>query len=180
MRTTCLLLIAIGVIGCGKIDSTGSRPVTDNNAPPRARPSESVPPPAPRTDEAVRRDATPSTRTADATARADAEPDNTARNARDADRVGGNPKLPIDQNENKADIDTTAKIRQRVVKIEGLSVNGRNVKIITADGKVTLRGPVESEAEREKITAIARDVAGNSNVDDQLEVKSGPAAPTTN
>jgi hyperosmotically inducible periplasmic protein len=94
-------------------------------------------------------------------------PDNTAVNKRDAD---GTAKTPIDQNENQADVNTTAKIRQRVLEVKDLSINGRNVKIMTADGKVTLRGPVNSTEEKESIGKIAQDVAGEGNVDNQLEV----------
>jgi osmotically-inducible protein OsmY len=103
---------------------------------------------------------------------ANAEPDNTAVNTRDRNRETREPKLPIDQKETQHDVDLTAKIRQRVLASEGMSVNARNVKIITADGKVTLRGPVESSSERETIAKIARELAGDSNVDDQIEVKS--------
>ena len=52
------------------------------------------------------------------------------------------------------------------------SMPGVNVKIVTSDGRVTLRGPVNSDAERDAINRIARDVAGEGNVDDQVEVKS--------
>jgi len=95
-----------------------------------------------------------------------AAPDNTATNARDrSDQV----KTPIDQNENQADIDITAGIRKRVVDTP-MSTNAHNVKIITQDKKVTLRGPVNSADEKQQIEAIAQDVAGASNVDSQLEV----------
>jgi len=94
-------------------------------------------------------------------------PDNTAVNQRDAD---GATKTPIDQNENQADINTTAEIRKRILDTKDMSVNARNAKVITANGKVTLRGPVDSEAERETIGKIAADVAGAGNVDNQLEL----------
>src|SRR5688572_6292399 len=68
-------------------------------------------------------------------------PDNTAVNQRDASPRA---KTPIDQNENQADINVTAKIRQLVLDVKDLSIDARNAKIITADGKVTLRGPVQS------------------------------------
>ncbi|HTN76080.1 MAG TPA: BON domain-containing protein [Pirellulaceae bacterium] len=93
--------------------------------------------------------------------------DNTAVNKRDAE---GETKTPIDQKENQADIDITAKIRKDVLEIENASVNARNVKIITADGKVTLRGPVATAEEHTAIVNIAKGVAGDGNVDDQLEV----------
>jgi len=91
---------------------------------------------------------------------------NTGVNVRDRDSTA---KTPLDQNENKADIDITAEIRKQVVATK-MSVNAQNVKIITQDGKVTLRGPVNTAAEKTSIQDIARAVAGNSNVDNQLEV----------
>jgi hypothetical protein len=87
-------------------------------------------------------------------------------NVRDRDGIT---KTPIDQKENKADIDITADIRKRVVESE-MSVNAKNVKIITQEGKVTLRGPVKTEEEKQKIEKIASDVAGADKVDNQMEV----------
>lgn len=95
------------------------------------------------------------------------KPDNTSMNERDRD---GNAKTPIDQNENQSDIDITANIRNRVVGSE-LSVNAKNVKIVTQDGHVTLRGPVESAEEKKVIEDIAVDVAGTNRVDNQLDIK---------
>ena len=93
--------------------------------------------------------------------------DNTEVNVRDrTDAV----KTPIDQNENRKDIDITANIRKRVVDTK-MSVNAQNVKIITQDGKVTLRGPVKSEEEKTQIEKMAHEVAGAANVDNQLEVQ---------
>ena len=62
------------------------------------------------------------------------------------------------------------KIRREVLNVKDLSVEARNAKIITADGKVTLRGPVKSPEERDTIDRIARAAAGEGNVDNQLEV----------
>jgi osmotically-inducible protein OsmY len=101
-----------------------------------------------------------------------AAPDNTAVNKRDADMQAT--KTPIDQKENQADVKTTAEIRKRIVDTSDLSVNARNAKIITADGKVTLRGPVDSESERELLGKIAVAVAGDGHVDNQLEVAAKP------
>jgi osmotically-inducible protein OsmY len=52
-----------------------------------------------------------------------------------------------------------------------MSVNAQNVKIITVDGKVTLRGPVASSEEKRRIGEIAGQIARSENVDNQLEVK---------
>ena len=76
---------------------------------------------------------------------------------------------PLDQNENKSDITITADIRSQVVDTK-MSVDAQNVKIITQDGKVTLRGPVQSAEEKLNIERIAKEVAGSDNVDSQLEV----------
>ena len=83
-----------------------------------------------------------------------AKRDNTEVNVRDRSDAA---KTPIDQNENRKDIDITANIRKRVVDTK-MSVNAQNVKIITQDGKVTLRGPVKSDDEKKQIeeTPFAR------------------------
>jgi hyperosmotically inducible periplasmic protein len=96
-----------------------------------------------------------------------AQRDNTEVNVRDRSEAT---KTPIDQNENQKDIDITANIRKRVVDTN-MSVNAQNVKIITQDGKVTLRGPVKSEDEKAQIEKLAHEVAGPENVDNQLEVQ---------
>jgi len=88
-------------------------------------------------------------------------------NQRDRDP---NAKTPIDQNENETDVKITADIRKRVVDHSDFSTDAQNVKIITADGKVTLRGPVKTQAEKDEIEKIAHEVAGKDKVDNQIEV----------
>jgi hyperosmotically inducible periplasmic protein len=95
------------------------------------------------------------------------EPDNTRVNERDADT--DLTKTPRDQGQGEQDIETTTAIRKRVVDMD-LSTNAENVKIITAEGKVTLRGVVESDEEKQKIEHIARELAGEGNVESQLMV----------
>jgi hyperosmotically inducible periplasmic protein len=92
---------------------------------------------------------------------------NTAVNVRDA---GGSTVTPFDQSNARADIELVAAIRSRVVNSDGMSINGRNVKIITNEGRVVLRGPVNSVEERETIVKIAEEIAGATYVTDQLEV----------
>jgi hyperosmotically inducible protein len=98
-----------------------------------------------------------------------AEPDNSGRNVRDR---SGDTKTPGDQSENEADRTITQNIRQAITGDESLSTNAKNVKIITNDGTVTLRGPVKSEKEKTEIEAKAKQVAGVKRVDNQLEVVS--------
>jgi hyperosmotically inducible protein len=94
-------------------------------------------------------------------------PDNTGVNKRDAD--GATP-TPIDQDENSRDVQITADIRKRVLDEADLSVNARNAKIITSEGKVTLRGPVASAEEKDLLGRIALSIAGDGNVTNLLEV----------
>ena len=75
----------------------------------------------------------------------------------------------LKQTENKVDIGITASIRKSVVDTN-MSTNAQNVKIITQDGNVTLRGPVKTQEEKKRIEEIARNVAGVKAVDSQLEV----------
>ena len=101
-----------------------------------------------------------------------ADADNTARNTRDRNDAT---LTPGDQGTSPADRETTRKIRKAlVIDASGYSVTAKNIKIITVNGKVTLRGPVKTEAEKTGIVAIAKNMAGEGNVDDQLEVKANP------
>jgi osmotically-inducible protein OsmY len=93
--------------------------------------------------------------------------DNTRLNTRD--RSGT--LTPIDQGNSKAEIAITASIRRGVMSDHALSFTAKNVKVITVGSRVTLRGPVKSDAERTEIENLARQTAGVTDVDDQLEVK---------
>jgi sporulation protein YlmC with PRC-barrel domain len=101
---------------------------------------------------------------------ASAQPDNTAQNIRDRDT---NSVTPLDQGNNQADINITAQIRKDIIATQGMSMNAKNVKIITTNGHVTLRGPVNSEDEKSQIGDIANQIAHVGNVDNQLEVAVG-------
>ncbi len=93
--------------------------------------------------------------------------DNTGVNTRDR---RSDATTPMDQSNKKSDIDQVAQIRSSVLEIKDLSVYGRNVKIITDEGKVVLRGPVASESERAQIAMVAEKIAGPGNVTNLLEV----------
>ena len=96
------------------------------------------------------------------------EVDNTRRNVRDRD---GATLLPGDQGNSEADRTTTQQIRKALVKDSDLSMVAKNVKIITANGTVTLRGVVKTEQEKNDIAAKAKQFAGVTQVNNQLEVK---------
>jgi hyperosmotically inducible protein len=99
---------------------------------------------------------------------ATAEADNTKVNERD--RNDGT-LTAMDQGNGEQDVKITQQIRQAVMDDDSLSFNAKNVKIITIDGKVTLRGPVANSKERTTIGAAAKKVAGGARVDNQLEVE---------
>jgi hyperosmotically inducible periplasmic protein len=92
--------------------------------------------------------------------------DNSAINERDQ---GTSVKTPMDQNENQADIDITASIRRQVMESQ-MSTYAQNVKIVTQDGNVTLRGPVATDAEKKSVELIARKIAGDTKVSSELNV----------
>ena len=94
-------------------------------------------------------------------------PDNTEKNVRDRD---DRTLTPGDQSSDPADVELTRRIREAVVADKSLSTNAHNVKIITINGMVTLRGPVSSAQEKTKVAATAQNVAGTKKVDNQLEV----------
>jgi hyperosmotically inducible protein len=94
--------------------------------------------------------------------------DNTKKNQRDR---SGETKTSGDQSNSSEDVKITAAIRRAVVRDHSLSMTAKNVKIITSNGMVTLRGPVKSDAEKAKIVELARSTAGNAKIDNQLEVR---------
>lgn len=95
-------------------------------------------------------------------------PDNTAKNQRDR---SSQTKTSGDQSNSPADLKITAAIRRTLMKDGGLSMTAKNIKIITADGLVTLRGPAKTAEEKTKIDQLAKSAAPGAKIDDQLEVK---------
>jgi osmotically-inducible protein OsmY len=95
------------------------------------------------------------------------DPENTAKNVRDRD---ADTLTVFDQGGSEADRGITAKIRQAVVDDDALSTNAHNVKIITVNGVVTLRGPVDTPKEKTTVETLAKNVAGVTKVESQLEV----------
>lgn len=96
------------------------------------------------------------------------KPDNTGANARDrADAT----LTPGDQGETQSDLDLTRRIRRTLTSNDQLSSLAKNIKIITQNGKVTLRGPVNTAQERQSIESLAKAQAGGATIDNQLEIK---------
>lgn len=93
--------------------------------------------------------------------------DNTKMNQRD--RQPGEPTAD-QQKENSSDRELTQKIRQSIVHDKSLSTYAHNVKVIAENGKVTLKGPVRSEEEKNALAAKAAKIAGPDNISNQLDV----------
>jgi hyperosmotically inducible protein len=91
-------------------------------------------------------------------------PDNTAKNKDQSAPTADQQKM------NPADRAITQKIRKSIHDDKNLSTYAHNIKVITQDGKVTLRGPVRSEDEKSSVEAKAVAVAGPENVTNQLEI----------
>lgn len=94
--------------------------------------------------------------------------DNSAINQRDR---SGATVTAGDQPNSSGDVKTTAAVRRAVLKNNSLSTTAKNVKIITANGIVTLRGPVKTADEKMTIEKLARAAAPEAKIDNQLEVK---------
>ena len=74
------------------------------------------------------------------------------------------------QSNRKGQVKSLAAIRRRVMREKGLSMDAKNVKILYADGAVTLSGPVDSDEERAKVEAVVKSYNGTKSVDNQLTV----------
>ncbi len=94
--------------------------------------------------------------------------DNTSRNERDRAHAEVTPR---DQSNRPEDIAITKSIRQSIIADKSLSLDAHNIKVITVDGRVTLRGPVKTEEEKQIISTLAAKIASPDNVENQLEVK---------
>jgi osmotically-inducible protein OsmY len=91
-------------------------------------------------------------------------PDNSKQNKNRAETAD-------DQTNSKSDRATTQKIRKAIMADKDLSTYAHNVKIITANGAVTLKGPVQSEDEKQKVASEAASVVGADKVTNELTVK---------
>jgi len=95
------------------------------------------------------------------------EADNSRVNARDRN---GAALTPFDQGSSEVDRTITSQIRRAIVGDSSLSFTAKNVKIITINGKVTLRGTVKTDDERMRVAAAAKRIAGDAQVENFLEV----------
>src|SRR6202035_6012987 len=99
---------------------------------------------------------------------ADTQPDNTKMNQRDRN---SNEATADQQKANRSDRDITQQVRKAIIADKSLSTYAHNVKVITQNGMVTLKGPVRSEDEKKAIEAKAAEVAGGDKVTNEMDIK---------
>lgn len=95
-------------------------------------------------------------------------PDNTKVNKRDRSKSA---VTADQQKENKTDREISAEIRKALLDSKDLSTYAHNVKVVTRNGTVTLKGPVRSEEEKKAVEAKATEIAGAGKVKNMLSVK---------
>jgi len=92
-------------------------------------------------------------------------PDNTKNNQRDRTQPTAD-----QQKGTETDIKNTREIRRAITQDKNLSTYAKNIKIVTQNGNVTLRGPVRSEEDKKAIEAKANEVAGATHVKSEIEI----------
>lgn len=97
----------------------------------------------------------------------DGDANNTGINKRDRD---DRTLTPMDQMNNQSDLNITQEIRQALMKGE-FSMDAKNIKVISRNGTVTLRGPVKTAAELKQISVLVKAMPGIKSIDNQLQVK---------
>lgn len=94
--------------------------------------------------------------------------DNTKVNVRDKTPDA---MTPTSQSNAPADVKVAAAVRQSITKDDSLSTMAHNVKLVASAGVVTLRGPVTSQAEKDRVGQLAASTSGVSSVQNELDVK---------
>jgi len=92
------------------------------------------------------------------------QPDNSAQNK-------GQTTTADNQSNAQSDRLLTQQVRKAIMADKGLSTYAHNVKIIAVNGTVTLKGPVQSDDEKQKVVADAATVVDSGKIANQLTVK---------
>jgi hyperosmotically inducible periplasmic protein len=102
----------------------------------------------------------------------DAPAGQTPSNPDNSERNKGHKTTADQQSETASDRTITKNIRKALIADKSLSIYGHNVKIITRNGSVTLKGPVHTEDEKQKIVSKAAEVVGDpGKVNNEITVK---------
>ena len=95
---------------------------------------------------------------------AQSKPDNSRQNTAQSPTADNQPNAAADRK-------TTQQIRKAIIADKDLSIYAHNCKIITQAGAVTLKGPVKSDDEKQKLASIAESVVGAGHVTNDLTIK---------
>ena len=95
-------------------------------------------------------------------------PDNSAQNEKTQNK---NVMIPTDQGDSEKDQQITKDIRSSIVGTD-MSFNAKNIKIITKDERVFLKGVVETSSEHQAVLKIARNHAKSAMITDEIKVNS--------
>jgi len=157
-----ILCTVIFAAGCNRHSNSTAPSNQEINTPPRAEqmPTNRLTP--------TGRDTNSRVYPADTNQSSAQKPDNTGVNARDRSDGG---LTATDQGASDSDREISRSVRNAIMGRDDLSTTAKNIKIITREGKVTLRGPVNSEVEQKAMAEIAQGISGVTSVDNQLEVK---------
>jgi osmotically-inducible protein OsmY len=79
-------------------------------------------------------------------------------------------RAALSQSNAPADLVTTQVIREALMTDDGLSTSAKNVAVITSNGTITLRGTVNTDAEKQNVDGKAIAAAGQNRVDDRIDV----------
>ena len=78
---------------------------------------------------------------------------------------------PAAQGDMSTDSVLTSKVREGLMDDSVVGAAAHNIRVSTRNGMVTLRGKVNSASEKEAAVAKAKQIAGDSNVTDEITVK---------
>jgi hypothetical protein len=76
----------------------------------------------------------------------------------------------VDDGNTAADRELSQRIRKSIVADDKLSLNAKNVRIVSNDREVTLSGPVTTAEESSRVESHAQHAAGSRHVNNQLEI----------
>ncbi len=97
-------------------------------------------------------------------------PDGKADNTKNNQSPSNRNQTAEQQRNNSTDMDLTRRIRQSVTDDKNLSTYAHNVKIVTANGRVTLNGVVRTDDEKAEIASKAASVVGKEHVVNDIKV----------
>ncbi len=79
--------------------------------------------------------------------------------------------LAAEEGNDKSDLRIARALREAINDDKVLASLGQNIRIESRNGEVTLRGPVNNDAQRLRLAQLALNTAGVTGVNNELDVK---------